>query len=211
MQAMRFVRLHFHRLLLGFALSAMPAVSQAAAASFVEELSAQERAETGIDRLSPEQLSALDHQVGRELALARQGDVIAFARTFTTRRPPSEYAAAGLDALTPEEAARLDALVAHALASRPLAPATRSRTSATAVETVTNRAQWHGQISATYGRGSGGREFYGGSVTSSYDDPDRGFAAALTLSRYEGDGFFFHDGRGCRSGLHGFSGRGWAR
>jgi hypothetical protein len=159
--------------------------------SFIGQLTAEDRARAGLDGLTTEQQAALETQVERELRLARSGDTIAFAGTFSTRRPPSEYASAGLETLTQAQRDHLDGLVARAISQRPaLAYSFRQPASGSAVtETVTSRAQWRGAFTATYGRGSGGTEFYGGSVTTIYDDPDRGFAAALTLEQYRGTGY----------------------
>jgi hypothetical protein len=158
---------------------------------FIAGLTAAEQAAAGLSRLTDQQRVTLNDLVAREVRLARQGDVIAFAGTFSTRRPASEFIGAGLTALTTDETAALDGYVARLLAQRPPVVYFRSQPDDGTVETVTRRPQWHGEITATYGRGSGGREFYGGSVTTIYDDPDRGFAAALTLAQYRGDGYFF--------------------
>lgn len=206
---MRLFRLAPRGFFLGLCLAGLSSVAGATEASFFGGLAQQDREQAGLDRLSPEQRAALDQQVGREISLARRGGVVAFARTFSTRRPPSEFEAAGLEALTPAEIENLDALVAGALAARPVVALTRERPSMAAIETVTNRPQWRGIMSVTYGRSSGGGEFYGGSVTSIYDDPDRGFAAALTIGRYRGDGVYFTGGRHCRYGRGGF--RDWHR
>ncbi|HEX2099586.1 MAG TPA: hypothetical protein VHF69_02925 [Candidatus Synoicihabitans sp.] len=172
--------------------------------TFTALLTPVERAGIGVEKLDDDQRAALNAQVQREVRLARQGDVIAFAGTFTSRRPASERVAAGLEQLTAEETAQLDTLVARQLAQRPTIIVPRTEAGANATTVTKSRAQWHGVLSATYGRGSGGREFYGASVTSIYDDPEHNFTAAITLARYHGD-WFYDDGFGCRSG------RGWRR
>ena len=181
-------------LLLAVVLLPLNLVGQGGPASreggFIAGLTLAEQAAAGLSRLTDEQRVTLNDLVAREVRLARQGDVIAFAGTFSTRRPASEFAGAGLVTLTADETAALDGYVARVLAQRPPVVYYRSEPDDGTVETVTRRAQWHGEITATYGRGSGGREFYGGSVTTIYDDPDRGFSAALTLAQYKGDGYF---------------------
>jgi len=66
---------------------------------------------------------------------------------------------------------------------------TRTETSGTVVETVTHRPQMHGEVTLTYGVGSGGSNFYGGSVVSTYVDPDKGYSFTIGLSQYRGNGF----------------------
>jgi hypothetical protein len=167
---------------------------QAAATRFTQTLTPQEQTAVGIAKLTEDQLASLDAQIGRELRLARQGDAIAFVGTFSSRRPSSEYTAAGLATLTPSEIAALDEYVARAIAQRPVTVPPRTDLGNRAIETETRRAQWHGEITMMYGRGSGGREFYGGSVTTIYDDPDHNFAAAITVGQYRGDGYYFGPG-----------------
>lgn len=158
---------------------------------FLTTLTEPERNAAGLSRLNEAQQAELNRFIGRELRLARAGDVVAFSGTFTTRRPASEYAAAGLATLAPEERQALDGYVARALADRPVVARPRTPPGADSVTTVSRRAEWHGEVSLMYGRSSGGGEFYGGSVTTIYDDPDKGFAAALTISQFEGDGLYW--------------------
>ena len=47
----------------------------------------------------------------------------------------------------------------------------------------------HGEVSFTYGIGSGGRNFYGGSVVSTYVDQNKGFSFTIGLSQYRGNGW----------------------
>ena len=161
---------------------------------FLTTLTEPERNAAGLSRLSEGQQAELNLFIGRELRLARQGEVIAFSGTFTTRRPASEYAAAGLATLTPEERQALDGYIARALADRPVVARPRTTPGTDTVTTVSRRAEWHGEVSLMYGRSSGGGEFYGGSVTTIYDDPDKGFSAALTITQLEGDGLYWPRG-----------------
>ena len=61
-------------------------VAVPARAAFIDTLSPQERAASGLDRLSPAQISALDRLVAHDEVLAREGDVTGFATSFTERR-----------------------------------------------------------------------------------------------------------------------------
>lgn len=161
-------------------------------ASFTGKLDAADQTAAGLAKLSPAQLAALDTQIAREITVARQGDVIAFARSFMSRRTGDQLTAAGLTALTPEERTALDNLVARAVAQRPAVVvktlAAKAKEDDAVVETVTYKPQIHGEVSLTYGMASGGRSFYGGSFTAIYDDPQHNFTAAFTYAEYHGKG-----------------------
>lgn len=171
------------------ALLAIGVASQAAELRYTDGLSPEAQAAAGITRISAAQLSALNVQIGRELALARAGDVRGFAGTFSGRRTPSERTDAGLDALSAEERARIDTLVATLLASpaSPEWPVYTPAARGTTVEPVTVRPRIHGQVTAMYGWGSGGYSTYGGSLSTYYHDPVRKFSAAVEISEYRTD------------------------
>ena len=179
------------RLFAWMILGLLPLVAPAEEAWFSTTLTTAERASAGLDRLDDNELASLNAQIARELNLARQGDVIAFAGTFSSRRPASEHRAAGLAKLGADELRALDGYVARAIAQRPVTVPARTTPTDGAVAIDRRRGEWHGEVSMTYGRGRGGRDFYGGSVTTAYVDHATGLAAAFTLSRYEGDGLFF--------------------
>jgi hypothetical protein len=161
-----------------------------AEAHFIDSLSPTEQTASGIAKLSAGERSALDDQIAREIALARQGDVVAFAKSFNERRTSAQVDAAGLATLSPGERAQLDVLIARAVARRPAADITRfsNKSSSEGVETVTYRPQLHGEVSLTYGMASGGRNFYGGSFTTIYDDPAHNLTVAFTYSEFHGKG-----------------------
>ncbi len=163
---------------------------------FTTRLGSSERAAAGLVKLSPDQLVALDTQIARELTVARQGDVVAFARSFMSRRSADQSTAAGLPALSPLERTELDRLVARAVAQRPpvivRSLAAKARDDE-AVETVTYKPQIHGEVSLVFGTAGGGRNFYGGSFTAIYDDPQRNLAVAFTYAEYHGKGLLPFD------------------
>lgn len=159
--------------------------------TFSATLTEAERTAAGLTRLDDNEIASLNAQVAREVRLARLGDVVAFAGTFSSRRPGSEHRAAGLTKLTPAEIATLDGLVARALAERPVEVPPRPTPTGTAVRLERPRGEWHGEVTMMYGRGSGGRDFYGGSLTTVYEDHDLGFAAGVSISRFEGDGWYY--------------------
>ena len=165
--------------------------------SFAAQLDSVDRTAAGLHLLSAAQLDALDAQVARELTVARQGDVVAFSRSFLSRRTADQVAAAGLAALTPPERTALDAFVARAVAQRP-APvvatlAAKAKVADNVVETVTYKPRLHGEVTLTVGTAGSGRNFYGGSFTTIYDDPQHRFSAAFTYAEYHGTGLLPFD------------------
>jgi hypothetical protein len=171
------------------ALVAVAAAGHAAELRYTDGLAPEAQIAAGLSRISSTQLSALNAQIGRELALARAGDVRGFAGTFSGRRTPAERTASGLDTLSSDEIARIDTLVATLLAS-PASPGWQVYTPgarSTAIEPVTERPRMHGQVTAMYGWGSGGYSTYGGSLSTYYYDPVRKFSAAIEISDYRTD------------------------
>ena len=164
---------------------------------FTAKLSATDQAATGLAKLSTEQATALDAQIARELTVARQGDVVAFSRSFMQRRSADQLTAAGLSTLSAAERNQLDRVVALAVAQRPalVVPTLSAKAKADddAVETITYKPQLHGEVTLTYGTAGGGRNFYGGSFTTVYDDPQRKFSVAFTYAEYHGKGLLPYD------------------
>lgn len=163
--------------------------SFAADGGFIATLSDQEQAEAGLVRLTAEQQLKLNTLVGREVSLARQGGVSAFAGTFFSRRKPEERTAAGLDALTPKEIEKLNALVAAAIAAKPV-PVTTARRLREAQLKEQRRFETHGQVTFVYGRGGGGRDLVGGSIYTELYDRESGVSVGVGVSRYDGTGWW---------------------
>jgi hypothetical protein len=160
--------------------------------SFTAQLDSADRTAAGLHRFTIAQLGALDTQVARELTVARQGDVVAFSRSFLSRRTADQVTAAGLAALTPSERTALDTYIARAVAQRP-APvvttlAAKAKVTDNVVETITYKPRLHGEVTLTVGTAGGGRNFYGGSFTTIYDDPQHRLTAAFTYAEYHGNG-----------------------
>lgn len=160
--------------------------------SFAAQLASADYTAAGLHHLSTAQLAALDSQVARELTVARQGDVVAFSRSFLSRRTADQIAAAGLATLMPLERTALDAFVARAVAQRP-APVVatltaKAKVADNVVETVTYSPRLHGEVTLTVGTAGSGRNFYGGSFTTIYDDPQHHLTAAFTYAEYRGNG-----------------------
>jgi hypothetical protein len=165
--------------------------------SFTAQLASADRTAAGLHQLSAAQLAALDAQVVRELTVARQGDVVAFSRSFLSRRTADQVAAAGLSALMPLERTALDAFVARAVAQRPTPVvatlAAKVKVADNVVETVTYKPRLHGEVTLTVGTAGSGRNFYGGSFTTIYDDPQHHLTAAFTYAEYHGAGLLPFD------------------
>jgi len=162
------------------------------ASLFTAQLDSADRTAAGLHRFTIAQLAALDTQVARELTVARQGDVVAFSRSFLSRRTADQVTAAGLAALTPSERTALDTYIARAVAQRP-APvvttlAAKAKVADNVVETITYKPRLHGEVTLTVGTAGGGRNFYGGSFTTIYDDPQHHLTAAFTYAEYHGNG-----------------------
>lgn len=182
---------HLRRLILGFALLlAGVASGHAAQFRYTDGLAPEAQVAAGLTRITPNQLTVLNAQIGRELALARAGDVRGFAGTFASRRTPAEQAESGLDTLAPVELARIDALVVALLASpaSPSWPVWNPLNQGDDVQLVSDRPQIHGQVTAMYGWGSNGQTTYGGSLSSTYYDPARKFSATVEISNYRTEG-----------------------
>jgi hypothetical protein len=160
--------------------------------TFSTMLTETEQQATGLTHLTADQRATLDNLVQREVRLAAQGNVTAFAGEFSKRRSAPEMAKAGIDKLTPDERSRLDAKVAAVIANRPQTlVAGPSRMGSVYVSTIQPKPEIHGEVSFTYGMASGGRSFYGGSVVVEQSDPSKGYTITVGYSEYRGKGMSF--------------------
>jgi hypothetical protein len=171
----------------------------AAMGGFTSTLTADQQSACGVASLTDAECEALNNLVAAEVALARQGGTAGFTGTFSSRRSANARTAAGIDRLSTEEIAELDRLVAAQIATGPHQRYTPRRFT----ESVTkpqDRLEIHGEVSFTYGWGSGGRDFKGGSLTTVILDKVTGTMLAFSYGQYEGDlfnyyGDRFYDGR----------------
>lgn len=170
-------------------LLAMPVSLCAATGGFSATLSAQQKSATGLDTLSGEQRTELDRLISAEVTEARKQEASEFAGTFVSRRSEEERKAAGLDQLTAEQATRLNALVAAAVAASPK-PRERPRIKESDVLNPPRKPEIHGEVSLTYGRGSGGSEFRAASMFVDYFDPNSGFGLSVGITQAKGNGFY---------------------
>lgn len=164
-------------------------IALAAEGGFIATLSTEQQAAAGLNHLSADEQTTLNTFVAREVSLARQGNVKAFAGTFSSRRKPAETTAAGLDRLAPEQLAQLDQLVANAIAAGPTQPVLPQRLKAKDV-TRNDRLEIHGQVSLAYGWGSGGREMRAGSIYTEIYDKQTGTTLGIGYSQMSGDGWW---------------------
>jgi hypothetical protein len=66
--------------------------------------------------------------------------------------------------------------------------AAKAKVTDNVVETITYKPRLHGEVTLTVGTAGGGRNFYGGSFTTIYDDPQHHLTAAFTYAEYHGNG-----------------------
>jgi len=182
-------------------------VSAAEPASFISTLSTENKTAAGITRLTEQQIAALETQVQREIAIAHQGDTVAFSTSFTHRRSPMQRSEAGLDRLMTPELNKLDSLVAAELTNRPkpagpliLAPATAASaaTPGNYVELLHKKMEIHGEVTLAYVSGSGGAHGYGASMVTTAIDPSGKYAFTVGLSQFYGKGLGCGYGYGYR-------------
>ena len=177
----------------------IPANGEAGSARFSQLLPAADRTAAGIDRLSSDQLGALDALVRRDTAAqgaTRRPDPPLPAR-FSQRLTEDERRNAGCPVLTEAELTKLDALVerqesaslARTLLASPMFVTRSTRLSSR--ETVTKTAaEVHGEFSLSYGVGKGGYSEKSGSMVLRYEDPARnlsitfGYAETHTKSPF---------------------------
>jgi hypothetical protein len=182
------------RLSIAAAAVLLAAGASAAEAGFSASLSPAERSQTGLSRLDPGQLAALDRMVAHDVTLARQGGVTAFSSDFAARHTPPERKAAGVDRLSPPELASLNALVAHTIASPPSLADTMAYEPPAPAEpmqevavTAPPKFSVHGDVSFTVGGGHGS-SFYGTSADLFVTDPSGKFTLGVGVSDFHGKG-----------------------
>ena len=158
---------------------------------FSQLLATPDRAATGLDRLSSDQLAVLDALVRRDLvaqSAPRRTDAPAPPARFSQRLTDDERRNAGLAALTEAERVRLDAFaernasvtLARALLSPPtfVPLSVRARVAESAKSAG---PEIHGSFTLGMGFGKGYSEKFGG-MTLTYEDPARGYALAFSYT-----------------------------
>ncbi len=150
-----------------------PLLPAAESASFTAGLPPDVQVEIGLSALAAEQREILDGLIQRDLTLARQGEVVGFARTFTERRTGEELRKSGMTRLTVAQRNRLDALVAAAIASQPSTGEIVWTPTSARILRERQQPIIHGEVSMFYGQGRGDHSWYGGSLATTVTDPSR--------------------------------------
>lgn len=181
----------------GLACAALVAASWASAAglNFISGLSPEDRAATGLARLTPTQVSILNALVAHDVKLARDGGVTGFSSAFSARHTEKERMSAGMSLLSERERLNLDTLVSRAIAigpapdegfayspPQPTPPPSETEVSAP------QKTEVHGDVSLTVGGGSHGQSFYGTSMDLYVTDPKHGFTVGVGFSEFRGKG-----------------------
>lgn len=177
---------------------------------FIAKLSSETQAEAGLTLLSTDQQKEVDRLIHRELELARQGNVRAFAGTFISRRSPAELEQTSLKQLTPAQQDQLNRLVSDALANRAdTAPAYTYSPKRDGEEPLAvamkRKLIVHGGMSFTAGWGSNGSNFQGASAYSTFTDPQSKTSLTVGVSSYRGKGYFGYPGYGFGYGGLGYN------
>lgn len=158
-----------------FAALVVGVTAATANARFSQTLSPANWVGAGFIHLSTPQAQVLDTLIQRDIDSARQGDAVAFSKSFTERLTADERERAGIDRLTEPEKARLNAIVAEAIANRPTATLTHERAVAAPepVNVPVEKPHFtvHGDVSLFMGGGSHGRSWYGAGFDVFVTDP----------------------------------------
>ena len=155
---------------------------------FSQSVGTPERPLLGLDRLSADQVAALDALIRRDTTLRSRANADANAPdAFSRRLSADELRLTGLDALPAETLARLDAAIARRqtavmapfLLTPPVYLARPSR-----IETREQKREreLHGTFSLSYGWGKGGYSEKTGAMTVTMEDPDKGLAVSVGYS-----------------------------
>jgi hypothetical protein len=173
---------------------------------FSQVLTAEQRAATGLDQLTSDQLAVLD-------ALVRHDDAYAVPSTASHPRPErfsqrlnaDERRNAGLTRVAADQLARLDALVEQRVPVRSPVASAAPRAAAPTVEVERVRPQIHGEVTLGMGWGGGGYSEMGASMVVDYSDPAHGLDLLMGYSEVHTKGAFLY--RGCPDTYAGAPGR----
>ncbi len=180
------------KLLAAGTLIAAAITSRAQDARFSQALTSGELIDTGIVRLSPDQLAVLDALIRRDEKINAVPDAAHPAPSrFTLRLMPEERERAGLGLLMAAELVRLDALVDDFESGRRPARTSASANAGWKPRRHHPSPEIHGMLSFTYGAGSGGYQEMGGAMAVTVDDPDHGLSLlfAYAAMRAKGPSF----------------------
>ncbi len=161
---------------------------------FSSTLNATESAQTGLSRLSSDQIAALDALVRHDvaLALADPTPTVPRATLFSQRLADNERHLVGIELLNETELARLNTSVERY--GQPLTPASAVLSNQSTDRTNLTSAifrrtpEIHGSVTLMVGGGSQGYSEYGGAIDLSYYDPEHHFAIDVGYSEIHSSG-----------------------
>lgn len=163
-------------------------------------LNSEEKAASGVTRLSSDEVAVIDALVRRDTTgRASSTQTESTPATFSQRLTPGERQTAGLPKLTATELPKLDAFVdrfqSAKLARTLLAPpAYLARSSRVTPTEAKKEREIHGSFSLSYGFGSGGYSEKTGSMVLTMEDPARRYSISVgyTESHVKG-GYIYRD------------------
>jgi hypothetical protein len=169
---------------------AVSAAVRAEDARFSQQLTAVERAETGLPQLSPDQLAVLDALVRiDEKCFAGPGATPPVPSRFSQRIASEDRKNAGLELLHHAQLDRLDALIERREFGGVLDAASVASPGAVFQPDLERRSlEIHGMVSFTFGGGSGGRSERGMAMALEVDDPAHGFSVFVDYEQMQGKG-----------------------
>lgn len=160
---------------------------------FSSTLSPAQQAETGLDRLTVDNIAVIDALVRLDAAAATRLVRNNIRTThFSERRTAHEREIAGLDRLTPEQVRKLDQFVALRIpapvpSDADLAYASVRLDATTPVAIKKPAPEIHGSLSLTYGWSRGG-SIRGADTSVTYVDPRKRYSITVGYSEYRGNG-----------------------
>jgi len=177
-------------LLAWFALSGL-ALAGEADGRFSQSVSAPERKESGLERLTSDQIAVLDALVRRDVNLRLNGRPETAPTEFSQRLSEDERRNTGLAQLPARDRARVDSIIeryeANLVNRTLLAPPVFVSPSRIVrpIETSKNGAagrEVHGEFSLSFGWGKGGYSERTGSMVVRVDDPEHNLSLAVGYS-----------------------------
>jgi|SRR5581483_2088041 len=155
---------------------------------FSQTLSAAERTQIGLEKLSSDQVAVLDAIVRRDMEAKRAGRAENSPAAFSLRLTEDEKRNTGLAAMTAVQVATVDSLVerheaarlARALLSPPVYIARHSELDPN--RTKSAEREIHGEFSLSMGWGSGGYSEQTGSMVLRMDDPEHRYSISVGYS-----------------------------
>ena len=161
-------------------------------ARFSATLSAEQRTETGLDRLTSDEVAVIDALVHQDQDTAdRYADNPVRRTAFSARRTARERDLAGLASLTPAEVGQLDRFVALRIPPRPapapFLPFDRVQLDEGGLAPRRAGPEIHGSLTLAYGWSRGG-SVRGAESHVTYADPRHRFALSIGYAEYHGTG-----------------------